>query len=1146
MIDKIALYTSFILLVFSLGAPSFAREEAVLAEDIVSLRLKKSRYIKVSLLGPLRNVSSQQFLLSINGENLRKYSFDEIQEKLSGPVGSSVKVEIGYPNGDTETFDICRTPSKRRIRSSNRDPYRGLDSIINRLPSSYPNILETTTRHNDLNAKARCLQAIKEQKDNVAVYINCMLLCHAIGDFKSADRYLALALEAIETESPNTHTGYREKAVIQNLVLLGKLNEAETLCKYHLLPSSSGAPRLPGAITVLDSYSLIPTEYAQKASRELAARIVSAKSGRTVSSFHQNSYWLAQYLESIGQNENALDVYSRMIASLKKASYGPSFSKQQAIAFGLYSRARLEAICGKRALCKKDLDAIKTTYEKLTVKQQKLINKIPEFFPTFTDVDNALIAIGKSSPILPPPKIMSFSNQDYFVTDGDDGSFKQQFRDAYNCSKLISENKEREAKIIAQKLVQAYKKGGPIKARWQVRQNLFLTSLSFAREFADKGWYETSNNQLDLLEEAARTQGSLGENDIGWAMLAAERIYNAKASLREPDWSLIRKANPATARSLRWSNRLRILSMAYYYSNYPNRAKVFIDQAIQEFKNSREGAGTTISTKVTPENRANLFMDAACIYAKRSDFANANNYLNFAFEIHSSLDTSLAVAVLEVASIYNSNGNTKEAISVLERTKGLIPPKYKHRHIKEIEVMLAKLYRKDGNFEKSFEIIQGVIGRSKSYNSIKENQIAAELCERSKNYGQAAKYYYEAGKWRGGRKVYQRRKKLLSKAISCANRVPDFDSTLLSKMYLSLCEVVGRKDLEEGLALRQKAVSFMKDSDPEKAKQTSVMAYIKGELVRRKIRSTDPKSINLQQQDKIVTAKKAAELASKNKSKMESTYWLRLSSYEAEANRIDSAVKHALSGIAAYRTVNVKTHTPYQLLGSRLPCLISKAGFPLKAEMILEKAQERVDSIAGSGSLAAQVQMSHQFEYFVIQKDYRSAEKLLGKFLNTNLNQGRYSPPNHDMCICRMGLGAPYPVESSWQVIQRFINATKRLIKREEQKQAILFLTRILNAGMKQFGDNDYRVGLTFFEIARAHYSSGENKKAYDAYSDAVSIMHQHEGILYILNRLHPDYYNVLRKLKKNSEIDKLEEQKLYEQKNRYSRTHNRMRLRSK
>lgn len=1107
--------TLFISLsLISTSVPAYAEAENLPCDSFIGLRLQQTCCINVGLKPPLLNASSEQFLLSIDGENLRAASFDQIKKKLSGPVGSTVNVEIGYITGDSEVLNIVRQPPTMRHGDTNLVLISGLNDRQRNVSLSIGKLIESASLNSDLIAVSQCKRVIQDKKhlanDLVNTYMNCMLTSQAIGDFGSADTYLELALKSMRSESPAPHSRFREKAAVQNLILLGKYEEAEAICKYLLLPNPAKHPRLPAAITVMDMYALIPTKSAQENLRELARNIVSGKHPQVVG-FHQDMYWFAQYLESLGWRDEAFNVYTRQVETLRKQSLDTNLLGMQPIMFGLYSKARLESLSSKRELALNDLDAISTVYKKMSLRNQTLINRIPEYFPTIADIENAKRALQKGNPIAAAPKINCFSNQDTYITFGGSTEFKQQFQNTQKCFAMIKSNNKTEAQKISSELLEAYRRSAAIRSYQLTRQNLFCTCLRIARALADKGWYDASNRLLVQLEDAARAKvPQISLNDIAWTMIDAEKVHNAKCAGTKVNWILLEVDPDAGSRrlSLSYPERLCILATAYNRIDDSKRAKFFMGQSIGELKNS----------SLAPNRQASFFVEAATNYAKLSDLPNANNYLDQGLRLNFSLNDSMTDRLLDLATVYSENGNTSKVILAFEIALGKSGSGNSPSDIEKIRVRLAELYRKNGQSDKALSTIEAVLAQTKNVALIEEHIMAAELCEQKKNYKDAAWHYYQAGKWNGS-DTNKRKKYLLGKALECASKIFDFDKTILSKIYLASGESVERTNPSEGLALREKAVAIMGDSDPDKAKQLSIISYIKGTL-------------NKTKGEKIDSVMKAAELAHKNKSIEESDYWVRVAQAEAEANKIDSAIVSIRKAIAAYQPINAKSPMYSMLLTSSVPSLIAKAEWPKKSDILMKEALARVQSVAGVQSLPSQIQMAHNFEYLALyRKDYAGAEKVLDTFLNTNLKLGQYAPPNHDVTSCRFG-GGPYPVESTFEIIRMsLLDTVKQMVANKANQQAFRFFDKIQNAQQSQFGKTDYRVGFTYAQIARAHSSAGDISKAHQAYTKAVEIMHKHEGMVFVVSNLHPDYYNVLRKLDLQSEIDRLEKIKLVERK---------------
>ncbi|MCW5823113.1 MAG: hypothetical protein KIT34_09940 [Cyanobacteria bacterium TGS_CYA1] len=1101
----------------SLPVNAQSNAKIISSDDFIRLRLKKTLCIGVGVFPPHFNRTSEQFLVSVNGENVRNRSLEQIKRILSGPAGSIVSVEIGYPNGDTEDLDIQREMVTHRNRRGNPDLITLLDNELN-YSFNYSNLLEKSSLNCDLIAKAHCQRANKfaenQVENKLSIYMNCMLVSHAIGDFDSGDRFLAKAINSIKTNPPTGNIRFRQKAVVQNLIILGKLEQAEAICKYLLLPAPNKRPVLPSAITVLESYSLIPSESAHNASASIAKGIAT-KQIKQVTSFHQDSFWLAQYLESVGANDLALQIYNEQLQKLQDQISDAGYYRVQAQAFGLYSKARVESLQGNAELAKKDLNKIVAIYKRLAPKQQMLMNRMPEYFPVLSDVEAAKSALDTGKSIKAAPRIIGFSNQDQLVSEGFSSDFQNNFKTAASCMTSIEANKKSAALSAAQNLLNAYKSSHTLSENNYCRQNLFAINLNIARKMTDHNWYLDAEKHLLNLKSIVDSR-EISKVDTAWTMIAAERIYNSYKSGRKVDWSILRSTEPAhddkNRKTVTFKDRTRVLGKAYNEAGDLKRAQFFINAALCE---------------INIDGQSSVYLDAAYNSAKLSEYVKSDNYLQKALASNFVLSKSNLSTVLNLANVYIEHGENKKSISILEKVFTLVRSDKDKIAALEIETRLAELYSAVGQNEKALNLIEEVISRSKRFGLISEHELAAKLCERIGRFNDAAVHYYEAGKWRNGPDE-KHRIELLNKVVATSNKVSDFDKTILIKTYIGLAESIERADMAKGLAYRQKAVTLMDIFDPEKPKQLSIISYIQSE--QKKNGKIAKNSVDT---DALAPALVAAELASKTHSLEASDLWIRLAMCEAEVNKIDLAVQHVRKGIAAYSAENAKNPYLTQILSSTVPSLIAKAGYPDKAEALMKEAQSRANSVAGKNKLLPQVQMSHHFQYlFLYKKDYRESEKVLDTYLGTDLSLGGFSPPDHDLNVCRMG-GGPYPIESSWQVLDSFIDTLVLAAQSEKSEESVRLLKKILQAEIKQFGAKDYRVGKTYAEIGKVYSASKKYEDAYSNYRAAIEVMRAYEKMIYVLSNLKGDFYNVLDKLNKREEIEKFESIKMEEQKSR-------------
>lgn len=1120
------------------------------ANTVADLRLKRGVCVTIGFHAPLRNRSIEQMLISIDGENLRNNSFDQIKKKLAGPSGSVVRVEFAHPNGDIESEEILREFPKSWQEQANVDSISMIDRLFSPNSSSPNNLLEYSADSTDLIGKLKCAQALDasetDSRNRISFLVKCMLLSQAIGDFDAAEGYLKLVLDSLKRQSTSNmrqaNSIYREAVVVQNLIAVGKYAEAEEICKFLSASRSAGPRHLPADVGLLEAYSLIPTKSAQAACRELAKRIVSENRANKKSALSDSSVWFAQYLESLGWYKEAIEVYSKEYEALKMRPTYVDLAGPQLKGFCLYSRARLEAKMGRKEQAKKDLQELIRTYKAMLPKQQELLNRIPEFFPTFTDIEKAKSALSRSATaIIKPPRLRSDLNQDPNDSEGVP-AYRLQFPLAISCFALIKKKDEKGAMAVAEKLIGAYRESIPATPFRYVRQNLFCTCLRIIRAFADSGWYDSCESLLTELEAAAKKRSpQLSSGNVAFTMIIAERAYCSHLARPEDvlDWSLLESTISDDAKRRRantsLAHRLRELALAFAGAAEQERAKFFIDQAMNELNSTVSINPNLELTKLPSDCNAAIYFDAAYIYAKSGEFSKADKYLEQAFRLPCKVDDSLSALLSSLATVYSDSGLAHRAISVLEKVEEKFPSRMDRIDGESAHIKLVKFYRQSRQPAKALRLVKRIISDSNGSPKVEVSRLMAELSEEMGQYSDAANYYYEAGRFYNTF-AQPERERLLKNALRCAARVPGYDRSRLSKVYVALADMPCGDNLSNSLAYRKKAVELLSDTDPEKAKQLSTVGYVEELLAESRLKSSKASSPSKKSayDTRIATARKAAELASRSKSKDASDYWLRLAYAEVEAGRVDDAVADARRAIAAYGVENAKYHSISTFIHPGFCLKLAHAGYPEKAESILKEADAKVASVAGEGSMPAQAVMANHFEYLVRVKDYTRAEKLLKSFLRTDLNQGRYAPPNHDLYVCGVG---PYPIQSSMDAVKKVLQVAKQMatVKRDAVV-ALRFLNEILAVELKQFSKDDYRVGLTYATIAQVHFAAGQNRDAYEAFEKAKAIMHKYEGIMWVLSSLGSDYYSVLRKVGKQSEIEKMESLKLEEQRQRQLR----------
>jgi len=1129
----------------------------------VKFRVQKNIGYNVDLLSPYRNLTSEQFLLSIDGANLRGESLAQIKKRLMGQPGSTVNVEIAYSNGETESLDLVRQAQPEQT-DAGLSPL-GLCCALKQLGSTknHPNLLESDATNVDLIAKAYSTDAVQEcdaAADSISqctrTLLQSMVLCQAIGDFDSADQYLNIALDeqkdigAIQIQS-NQLPLYR---VIKNLVALGEQKEASLLCDRMLDTSTQYQPGRFDPFSVLEAYSLVPGSEAEKSRLSAAEKLYPVYVAEKTP-FTQNYMWFGDYLERLGWNEKALLIYKaqekRFRRQIRKI---PMFPYCQPLAECLYRKARLEALKGDAQDSANDLNAV-ASYLKETIppRQYALLDRLPLYFPTPSDVATAQLGLQRAKPIAPslaPQTSPLCETPGDFDSAGQPVSLDLQFSAAQKCFEATKQSKRKDAEGLANQLLDAYKNQAPMERFAPVRQNLFCTILRVARAFADRRWFDTSDNLLDQLSKATKGKSFHGPAlEVADAMIAAEKLYNDAAEGTKSDllWKTFQLTYHLTdrptvivtfpRRDWEWRERLRLLAMGYYYADEPKRAKFFITRALDTDLQKDSVESNPLTSKSSEQFL--LFVNSACISAKSEEFASADKFMQQAFSGPYIKDPDSNAAILEAAAIYSRRGHTEQAIAFLEKAvRNSTGDSQTWRCAEsdaQINALLAKLLNSVGKTSESVKVREKSIADFPDYVRHSDYALVAESLEKDNKFSDAAKYYEIAAKDRArGCASQPQSAKYLQKAIECATKAKDFDHKTLANLYIKMSGQVPPSSLSESLQLREKALALTDDSDPEKPNMLSINAYLRRAIREQNSSSTEgttASATSTPSTEELNAANEAARLAVQDNLQDASEYLMRLATLEAQLNKIDLAVQHGRQAIAAYSSKDPKAQTPGQILpGYGLPGALATAGARDKAKLLFNESVKRVKDVKGPTSMAAQAQLAHLFDFYASGKEYAKADEILDEILRTDLGQGVYSVPNHDMIICRMG---PQPLESSLEVIGMIEGTAERTVKPNDCTFAMSVLNKLLATERRQFSPEDRRVGLTLVQKARAYSIAGQYSKANEVYDEVLPILKKYEPFMFVLSNINPGYFDVLRKVNKQAEIDKIEDEQLAEQRGR-------------
>ncbi|MCA0313995.1 MAG: hypothetical protein LCH63_09175 [Candidatus Melainabacteria bacterium] len=1103
-------------------APVLAQPALLRSEEFVSLKQNENTGVSAWFNDIELNSPGETFVLAVDGKPLQKLSLEEIKKLLDGPYGSTLSLELADSLGQTAVKSVVRQPLIKPT-SENLDPFLHFQTLDAANRISFGNLLELSSVNSDILAKASCDKAIEAiEQDGMhypMAYFNAVLLQQAVGDFASADIYFEKLLKEMNRTGEPIEPSIYFAELVRNLVALGKVSQAEKLCRSFQTLSKArakeqvGGYRSPQLLELTELYAIIPTSSAKACGLALAKELADEVSSSKAVVFSDEWLRFAQVIQSYGMTESALLICAQLITK-------PKIERSK---FYLhYCKARLEAELGLFAAAENELSSLKDSIAKLPDKQRQLLDRLPAFFPRLADLDSALLSVAKHKVPAAPPSLKPTSlTFDYPA----DTSGLVLARDA---QLLIEQRKFDQVKVKTNKLVSKFADSRAAKAGQAIRQNYFSTCLHLARKLTDCGQLKQSQELLNELKQVCMVKQDLDyDHDISLPMIASELAYINYKKTADPDWQGFWTAMQGTPRAGleqsaskqasskdfsaedSRSNNLRHLAVAFHQAGETKRATLFIDGALQQAEKRPDANGLSL-----------LYTDAARIYACQGDFSLVRTLCTKALAYKPDIDERVANSLVELCQTLDSRGRTQEALEILLGYEKVISLDARAWICGPIDREKALLYMRLGNNLAALSSLKQTF-QDDEILSPRDSLLYAQISERLGDSPAAARAYLNAV---GPTCTLSEseKEKIIKKAIDLCRSSSKLDAPLLSRAYLELSGLEYERNAELSLSLREKACQLLSDSDKEKPRLLESIVWLKGYLAEKQ-NSVGYKNIDKQRADRllrerILFAKRALDLALRQRKGDAVHYYLALALLEVQAGLVDAAINHARQAIETYNSEYANCAKYEYLIDCRLPYALVAAGRSALAASILDEAQSRVDSCAGLGSLPAQIQMMHRFRFCMGQNDFLQAEQILNKFLETDLNQGHYAPPEHNVHICR----APgdYPVEASQNLVVNLFDVIRSASGQATGSLKLRMLEKILAAQKKQFEPNDYRIALTQCALGAYLQSSGFNDKAVVVLQSAMETMHLYENMHYISEKVNPAYFAALEKLHRHSEIE--------------------------
>ncbi len=1124
----------------------------------------------VSFEPPLSTLRGQPYLLSIPGISLLNRLPQDVMSSLQGELGSTVHIQVVNYDGKKEDIELL-IPAEEKANGlfSTEEFFQSIDRF--NTEEIHSNLLEKTLTNNDLLVKGYCSDSAKKcsdsednGRDTLTTIFQCLAVSQAIGDLDGADKYLQLALSALnDTSRAKIRTlNFPLFGTIKNLVALGKTKEALEICRRLASPIYQQAPEHIDPFKILECLPTINTGEALMAQFELIDKLYPVYSVEHPPNT-QNLLWFGQLLERIDKTpERSLKLYSIEERLLReREDPHPTFVSCQKLAFCLYVKAQAEARLGNTEQAAKDLAAITDYYkEKLTIEQYNLLDQLPLYFPTPLEVAAAQAALPRPQSIAPLHPIQCEpwyeGGSDYIFGDLH-SPFPRQLILTNQCFTCIKNNDKSKAIDLAKQLLHGflYQQADQDGNYSRIHQNLFCTTIRIARAFSDKGWVEDSD---DLLREIANTVAAK-DLDPGWKkmahlMIAAEEVVNSLSNKQSADKNIENKlwedfennyleiktvGDSAETKRISFNfekcKRLRLLAMNYSFADEYKRAKLFFDRVSQIEPDliTDEEALRYIDKQL--DERFLLRINRAILFVREGDYGNADKCIKLAQEQQPEANQTVIRSLIRTADIFIEVGQTDHAIDLL---KTILSCKLVDQYcsVAQLKTKLTALLFKKGNNVEGLKLVEQTTAPGNAALSTSIYMHAADLEEKSGNYAEAAKYYSLAASTLNQSDSPVLALSLLRRAIACAERDKAFNKDELATYYLALA---GKSDSlsTASIKLREKALTLMSNTNPKKPEEISTTAYLRRESSRESLTSERQKKqvsyayktgdtlkerIAMEPRptaEDLESALKAATLAAKNKLPDAGDYWMRLANSEALAKKFDLACTHARLSIAAYNKTDPRATTQVQIIGQNGVAIhLAAAGAPELGRVLFREAIARVQEVQGQSSLAAQMQLAQYFDYCIGEKDTVNSMKVLDELLATNLNLGTYFAPNPGQSICTFGI-IPQ-IRSSFEAISIINTTISNCFKRKEFTLGQLAVAKLVAAERMQFPPDDYRTALTLEIQASGYADSGDNLKAEALYREARPALLKHGGWG---NDTDANYRKVLQAVNKQDELDKMD-----------------------
>ncbi|HND06284.1 MAG TPA: hypothetical protein PL012_11425 [Candidatus Obscuribacter sp.] len=1144
----------------------------------VVLKVSKNVSMRMMIMPPLSGAFGSQTLVSVGGVDVRGMTPAQVYGMLRGKASDCVEVEVLDGDRRLETRKLFFIKSELPVATHySAETFRQMLISLGGLREFGGNLIEGSAAPYDLPAIAQCHGCLEDREvvnkpGNSRRLLQALLLSQSMGDLKTAEPILNELLKVQNLDlSPAGGDGGTLQMIVRNLVALGQNQAALALCNAGLRSDEINSQPALEKFKLMRCFAELKEAEGVSASDSYAVKLASTLAKGSVD-YYQNIVWLSDYFVRRGQMNRALSICEAVQAGARVRTLPPNptalplpsyvgLVSEQGLASFFYQSAWLKAKVGDCAAAKADLEVLSNYYKRaFGAANLTILNRVPEYFPTPAQVQEAITELENSRSLPAPPQAQI--QPEYALFQRNDDLSQAGFSLLAAFYKAVSVKNETAALNSATSLLSLYGKQ-EVLSHWQAteftRLNMFCALLGVSRTLSDQGWYSGSESILNKLQAvAARKNISRDSKEMADVMINAEHVVNASRSgleLEKP-FSLLESVYHSTAMRGEdynagcaqrrsedsWRVRLRLLAMGYYHAGDVARAKIFLDRALLPNLPTllMPGDPAILSDDNIPEERFALLLGAACIIARQGDFASADKFAALARAEKCSLDEQRAAGILEYANIQWSAGRKTEAIAWLKENRTALLPLPSASLLDcllerssspkrddlggRIDERLAELVLAQGDLRGAYKIIGESIAKSNINSPRSALLTAGELAERAGDFKSAAAYYEAVSSRYSSLPVRSslssREIDCVKKAVDMAERSGDCDRKTLARLYCALARQVSSRSPALAYAAYAKAVAATPDSDPGKADLIGCMNGFKA--------ATSPSKPDKAQEKQQVASdialrRKEAELAEKNGLPNAYTHWIVLGTLEARAGSVERAIADARHGV---RVFNEKSGNFTRIGGGlvgygALAEALRQAGAADRFDQLLKEAVERVRVVKGSGSVALQWQLEQVFKYYAVGDRQEKALAVLDELLSCDLTLGNYRLPDRNRFVFCGGLQVE--INSSEQVVDDLRETALSTVKKGDSRFALLVLNKLLKAQRRQLGPTDRRIGVTYNACAQAEYRANNYAGAFQYFERALPILLRYQPEQAVIGMLGSAYQGTLAALGKQSILDEYE-----------------------